>query len=82
MLGRFRMTVEDCIDEYKNLAGRVFGHPRHLYDMDTFGLIKRCKYDTKNFEDVIKDVIVRRVEGGRDNPQNARFDIEYGLCRV
>ncbi|KAI0884481.1 FabD/lysophospholipase-like protein [Annulohypoxylon maeteangense] len=82
MLGRFRMTVEDCIDEYTHLAGDVFGHPRHLHDMNTYGLIKRCKYDTKRFEAVIKDVIVRRVESGRNDLSNALFDTELGLCRV
>ncbi|KAI6090917.1 FabD/lysophospholipase-like protein [Hypoxylon rubiginosum] len=82
MLGRFRMTVEDCIHEYRSLAGDVFGHPRWLDDMHTLGLIKRSKYDTGTFERVIKNVIMRRVEGGRGNRQNARFDIEHGLCRV
>ncbi|KAI1458357.1 FabD/lysophospholipase-like protein, partial [Annulohypoxylon moriforme] len=82
MLGRFRMTVEDCIDEYTNLAGEVFGHPRRLHDLNTYGLIKRCKYDTKKFEAVIKDVITRRVESGRNNLPNALFDTEFGLSRV
>ncbi|OTB16831.1 hypothetical protein K445DRAFT_10388 [Daldinia sp. EC12] len=81
MLGRFRMTVDDCIDEYKHLAGDVFGHPRYLHYMNSF--IPRCKYSTENFEAVIKEVIVRRVEDGvKHNPQNVRFETEPGLCRV
>ncbi|OTB05864.1 hypothetical protein M426DRAFT_21595 [Hypoxylon sp. CI-4A] len=82
MLGRLRMTVEDCIDEYTNLAGDVFGHPRHLHDLNTYGLIKRCKYDTERLEQVIKDVIVRRVENGRDDHPNVRFETEPGMSRV
>ncbi|KAI1477214.1 FabD/lysophospholipase-like protein [Daldinia eschscholtzii] len=81
MLGRLRMTVDDCIDEYKHLAGDVFGHPRYLHYMNSF--IPRCKYSTENFEAVIKEVIVRRVEDGvKHNPQNVRFETEPGLCRV
>ena len=26
MLGRLRMTVDDCIQEYEQLAGDIFGH--------------------------------------------------------
>ncbi|KAI2470335.1 FabD/lysophospholipase-like protein [Annulohypoxylon bovei var. microspora] len=82
MLGRFRMTVDDCIHEYKHLAGEVFGRPRRLHIMNTFGLVGSYKYDANGFENVIKDVIERRVENDRHNPRDARFEIEIGLCRV
>ncbi|KAI0379889.1 FabD/lysophospholipase-like protein [Hypomontagnella monticulosa] len=80
MLGRFRMTVDDCIHEYKSLSGKVFGKSRPLHALNS--PFPFCKYNTKKFEEVIKDVIVRRVENGRDNPQNVRFDTEHGMCRV
>ncbi|KAI1407273.1 FabD/lysophospholipase-like protein [Hypoxylon sp. FL1857] len=76
MLGRFRMTVDDCIHEYLHLAGKVFGRPRYLHYMNS--PIPRCKYNTKKFEEVIKNVIIRRVEQGKENPQNVRFDTEHG----
>ncbi|KAI1377436.1 FabD/lysophospholipase-like protein [Hypoxylon crocopeplum] len=80
MLGRFRMTVEDCIHEYRTLLGKVFGRPRFFHHLNS-GL-PWCKYNTGNFEKVIKDVVVRRVEKGRNDLPNARFDTESGLCRV
>jgi hypothetical protein len=51
MLSRLRMTVEDCIWEYENLAGRVFGNPRlfHSTFVPTWWL-KRPKYDAENLE--------------------------------
>ncbi|OTA61064.1 FabD/lysophospholipase-like protein [Hypoxylon sp. EC38] len=80
MLGRFRMTVDDCIYEYRHLAGSVFGRPRYFHAMNC--LISRCKYNTKKFEQVITNVIMRRMEQGRLNPQNVPFVTDYGLCRV
>lgn len=82
MLGRFRMTVDDCIHEYETLSGAVFGHSRWIHDMNTVGVYKRCKYSTQKFHDVITEVIMRRVERGQYDRQNARFNTESGLCRV
>jgi len=28
MLSRLRMTVDDCLQEYEALGGKIFGHPR------------------------------------------------------
>ena len=57
MLQRFRMTVDECIQEYKTLGGDVFGNPR-------LPVINRLqpKFDEKILERVIKDVCKRRGE--------------------
>ena len=50
MLGRLRMTVRECLIEYKNLGNLVFGHrrPLHYY-----------RYSHKKLEASIKDVVMR-----------------------
>ncbi len=85
MLGRLRMPVEDCLEEYKNLAGTVFGHPRHIHSIGALGitsLTKRTKYKTSRLEDTIKEVVSRRGENVPDQFDSLRFETERGLCRV
>ena len=49
------MTVDECLEAYENLAGRVFGHPRIIHMRR--GLIPIDKYNPKPLEDVIKEII-------------------------
>lgn len=82
MLGRLRMTVDDCIQEYERLAGSVFGHANLFHQ--TFlptAWMKRPKYDTAVLESVIRGVITRRGEVSIDK---ARSTLKTGreLCRV
>ena len=61
MLSRFRMTVDDCIKEYKTLGAKVFGHPRPLAK----GAIMWHKFDCRTLEAAIKDVTQRYSELGQ-----------------
>ena len=57
------MPVEDCIEEYETMAGRVFGNPRHLHStfIPTMWL-NRPKFDATALEAVIGGVTRRRGE--------------------
>jgi hypothetical protein len=80
MLSRLRMSVDDCIHEYLNLGGKVFGKPRHLYALVLpLWRFKRTKYDAEILKDVIDDVAHRH---GRHNDTNNFFKSEEGLCRT
>jgi len=85
MLSRLRMTVDDCIFEYENLAGRVFGHPRlfHQTNLPTFWP-NRPKYDAKAFQAVIsgpRGVTNRRGEVCADNDRLS-FRTGVNTCRA
>lgn len=67
MLARFRMNVEECLTEYRNLGESVFGHPRPL----AFGAMLMHKYSSKNLEAVIQDVTRRRSEPCEFETDNA-----------
>jgi len=54
------MTVDECLQAYETLAGRVFGHPRLLHIRNS--LWPKDKYDDKVLESVIEE-IVRQREG-------------------
>lgn len=71
MLSRLRMTVDECIDEYKTLGNKVFGHPRR----PSSGGILWHKLDHKVFEKVIRDVTAKYCE-------KTLFESTYGMDRT
>jgi hypothetical protein len=50
MLGRLRMTVVQCLHDYKILGTLVFGHRR---------LLHYYRYSHKKLESSVKDVVMR-----------------------
>jgi hypothetical protein len=59
MLGRLRMSVDDCIDEYKSLSSRVFTKVHHFgvnYRGETQG-----KFDDEALKEGIRSLLERRV---------------------
>ena len=71
MLSRLRMTVDECIDEYKTLGDKVFGHPR----MFSSGGTLWHKLDCKVFEKVIRDVTAKYCE-------KTTFESNYAMDRM
>ena len=72
MLSRLRMTVDDCIEEYKTLGEKIFGHPRRMAK----GGFPWHRFSAKVLEDVIRDVT------SRHNVQSDDFESRYGLERM
>lgn len=81
MLGRFRMTVPDCIDEYKNLGQEVFGNPR-IFSTLRFGLGNRTKYKAARLEDVFQRVTAKRNEYLANPDRSITFPSGRGLCKT
>ncbi|KAI3317965.1 FabD/lysophospholipase-like protein [Xylariaceae sp. AK1471] len=80
LLSRFRMTVEDCLQEYETMAGAIFGRPRTLHKMNTI-VVKRNKYSRKTPEKVTKEVIERRAELRDEDDPKPLFQTEIDTCR-
>lgn len=80
MLGRLRMTVPDCIAEYKTLGQEVFGKPRMVFTL-RYGVGDRFKYNAANLEKVFRSVAERRSERMGKNP-SGRITLPSGrgLC--
>lgn len=78
MLGRLRMNVDDCISEYETLGKKVFGRPRtgHIRSLLWW---PRDKYDHRNLEDVIEDVVRRRKP---TKAASATFPANEEMCRM
>lgn len=85
MLGRFRMTVRDCLYEYERFADDIFGHP------PPFGLrklrmylTKGVKYSTAGVERVFQRVERERHEeiDYRDLAPRPMFPSRKGMCQT
>lgn len=79
MLGRFRMTVPDCMLEYETLASKVFSRPQILTTLN-FGLVDRTKYKAKDLQKVFEDVTERRSE--QTDQIRITFPTKRGLCQT
>jgi hypothetical protein len=63
MLGRFRMTVSDCLQEFETISQRTFGKPRPA-SQAILGLSLWTKYSAKTIEDSFRSLTLQR--GGND----------------
>lgn len=72
MLSRFRMTVDDCIEEYKTLGKKIFGHPRRMAK----GGFPWHRFNARVLEDVIRAVT------SRHNMQSDDFESRFGMERM
>jgi hypothetical protein len=65
MLGRLRMSVEDCIDAYAKLSSEVF-QQKHYLPVRLDGQL-RARFDSKALENAIKDIIRSQDPGGNED---------------
>lgn len=81
MLGRLRMSVQDCVKEYEKLAGDIFGHPRWASVRGPLPWL-RDKYDGKTIQRAVEDVIIRRMSKAEREVGAGNFNSPRGLCRT
>lgn len=81
MLGRLRMSVDDCMREYETLSETIFGHPRRA---SVRGPIfwPRDKYDGDRIQKAVEDVISRRMSQAERKAGAGNFNSPPGLCRT
>ena len=75
------MNIDDCIREYENLGAKVFGHSRTFHLRSPLWW-PRDKYNHKTLEDVVKDVVTRRVPKVPDFPGGENFAFDENRCRT
>lgn len=59
MLGRFSMTIHECIEAYEDLIPKIFANPRRLNFQNTW--LPIYKYDPKALEGAIKGIVESRT---------------------
>jgi hypothetical protein len=82
LLSQFRMTVEDCLDEYKKMGTSIFGHPRRLHAAN-WPFTEKTKFSTKLLTEAFEAVIRRRMVATADisSPATAKFQTDTDTCR-
>ena len=73
MLGRLRMSVDDCIKAYKDLDGDIFRNPR-TFSIRGPALWPKGKYDHRGLERAIRQV-VQKHDPPDLTPHNARPEL-------
>ncbi|KAH6633378.1 acyl transferase/acyl hydrolase/lysophospholipase [Boeremia exigua] len=84
MLCRFRMTVQDCLQEYEKMSHSIFGNPRWISQRNVF-IVPWPKYSAKAMERAFKEVTDRRGERldlERDASPLPTFKTKPGVCSM
>jgi hypothetical protein len=76
MLGRLRMSVDQCVLKYPSMATKIFSNPR----LQIKGWPK-AKYDAKNLQSTINDIVQARL-GCKDKDPYTAFHSPDDLCRT
>jgi hypothetical protein len=75
MLGRLRMTVDECIEAYTSLADSIFTKKHSPFSIT--GRVQG-RYDSDNFVNIVKEIVVK---AGLD--ENELFwEPDFNACRV
>lgn len=78
MLGRLRMSVEECLNGYADMASRVFGKPR-IASYRFSPLFWFCaKYSGNRLRDVVKDVVDEHL----CNQEGYMLAMNKEMCRT
>jgi hypothetical protein len=75
------MTVDDAIEEYENLAGFIFGHPR-IFSIRGPIPFPRDKYSSKRVVDVIQHVVLSRLCGRDPAIGQDLFSSHERMCKT
>lgn len=82
MLGRLRMSVGHCIEEYKLLGGKIFGEPRKFNARSVF-FWNRGKYDCENVKNAVSEVTdIYNPSVGADGWRHVPLKSPEGLCKT
>ena len=75
MLGRLKLSINECIDAYLLLSDRVFQKKRHRVIMK--GNVQG-RFDSEELERAVKEVVARQEKDG----EALLKDLSEGACKV
>jgi hypothetical protein len=81
MLGRLRMNIDDCIEDYETLGEKVFGHSRWFHLRSPLFWV-RDKYNHRVLQDVVRKVVRERVPKVATFPGGQNFAFDENRCRT
>jgi hypothetical protein len=78
MLGRLRMTIDECIEVFQHISETVFGDIPGTLSRLIGGLSGKPFFKADNLEKAVKDLLISR---GVD-PDEVLKDSEHARCKV
>ncbi|KAH5142540.1 hypothetical protein HBH69_198060 [Parastagonospora nodorum] len=81
MLGRFRMPVWDCLQEYEKMSHLIFGKPR-IISQRNIGIVQWPKFSATAMEKAFQDVTARRREQILRSTEDIIFPSPQGICQT
>ncbi|KAH3907616.1 hypothetical protein HBI56_179990 [Parastagonospora nodorum] len=81
MLGRFRMPVWDCLQEYEKMSHLIFGKPR-IISQRNIGIVQWPKFSATAMEKAFQDVTARRREQILRSTEDITFPSPQGICQT
>ena len=78
MLGRFRMSVPDCLRRYEEMGERIFGHPRRI---SIKGWPKN-KFDKLNLKQCVEDITNQHMPEHESQETYGRLPYPEDLCKT
>jgi hypothetical protein len=81
MLGRLRMNVDECIEDYKRMGDLIFGRPR-LFSMRGPLPANRSKYNHEKLKEAVEAIVNHRLAGHGDHLGDHAFPSSQERCRM
>lgn len=81
MLGRLRMGIDQCLEEYETFGGEIFGHPRWFSMRGPLPSLKE-KYDGRRLRKAVEDVVEHRSSPEQKAVGAGYFGSAKELCKT
>lgn len=82
MLGRFRMSVTDCIVEYKRVSEEVYGEETIRTKRSIRSTVLKPKVGASGLEGFCRDLCSRRDDRSSHNLEKSMFKSGRGMCKT
>lgn len=76
------MGVDECLEEYENLGGDVFGHPRWFSIRSPLFWPMKDKYDGRRLQRAVEQVVERRSSPAQKKVGAGSFGAAKELCKT
>ncbi|KAF1849072.1 FabD/lysophospholipase-like protein [Cucurbitaria berberidis CBS 394.84] len=81
MLGRLRMGIDQCLEEYESFGGEIFGHPRWFSIRGPLPSFKE-KYNGKRLQRAVENVVENRSSPEQKAVGAGYFGSARELCKT
>lgn len=82
MLGRLRMTTDDCIEAYEVFGEKIFGQGRIFSQRGPFWVWWRAKYDATRLQEAVEEIVSKNLPQVQRRLGAGIFSYSQHLCKT